>query len=361
MAKAPDRDLTQKLRLRRILFTQGYWCPIEIELSQYETLGTTLKRRSLTDLDVLGVKYDELFAASRIVGDCKSGKNVSDVNRLFWLKGIKDYFGADQAYLLRPVVDNHARAIAPKLGLRIMDDDTLDSLEKNLGITNYPLPFIDEQIQEDIQARWGINVPKGQNPTEEQLQVKEVYSFLSYSYWYIEQNRNLLNTLGHFSKIAHLLTPANESHVLLAYIGLERFVHSLLETTSYILAQGTTNIPRDFRNYIYGGPLSLREKENFFQLLRKLTNSNEQLDPPYLSELMELTGRIIRNPIGGRDVLRHLQAIYLYCVHLGNATLVPLNLQQANTAAIVLSRDSAKVFVDITGLNSSLFSAINSL
>lgn len=361
MVKTPDRDLTQKLRLRRILFTQGYWCPIEVELSQYETLGTTVKRRSLTDLDVLGVKYDELFAASRIVGDCKSGRHISDVNRLFWLKGVKDYFGADQAYLLHPVVDSHARAIAPKLGLRVMDDDTINSLEKNLGIINYHLPLTDEQIQGDIQSKWGISVQKGQRPTEEQLQIKEVYSFLSYSYWYIEQNRNLLNVLGQFSKIAHLLTPSNESHVLLAYIGLERFVHSLLETTSYILAQGTTNIPRDFRNYIYGGPLSLREKENFFQLLRRLTKSNEQLDPPYLSELMELTGRIIKNPTGGTEILRHLQAIYLWCVHLGNATLVPLNLQKENTAAIVLSRDSAKVFVAITGLNSTLFSALNSL
>lgn len=361
MAKSPDRDLTQKLRLRRILFTQGYWCPIEVELSQYEMLGTTVKRRSLTDLDVLGIKYDNLFAASRVVGDCKSGRNVSDANRLFWLKGIKDYFGADEAYLLRPHVDNHARAIAPKLGLRVIDDDTLDSLEKYLGIADYPLPITNEQIQEDLQARWGINIPRGQTPTDDQLLIKEVYSYLSYSYWYIEQNRNLLSVLDQFSRTAHLITPANQSHVLLAYVGLERFVHSLLETTSYIVAQGATNIPRDFRNYIYGGPLSLREKESFFELLRTLTKAEEQLDPPYISELMELASRIIRNPEGGTDILRHLQAIYLWCVYLGNKVLLPLNLKEENTAAIVLARDSAKVFVAITGLNSSLYSAINSL
>ncbi|MGA2322675.1 MAG: hypothetical protein ABSG22_02390 [Sedimentisphaerales bacterium] len=361
MAKAINQDLKQKLRLRRILFTQGYWCPIEVELSQYEMLGITMKRSSLTDLDVLGVKYDKLFSTSKVVGDCKSGKNVSDANRLFWLKGIKDYFGADQAYLLRPIVNSHARAMAPKLGLRVIDDDTLDAMEKNLAIIDYPLPLVDEHIQEEIQAKWGVIIPKGQKPSEDQLQLKEVYAYLSYSYWYIEQNRNLLNILNHFSKVASLLTPKNEAHVLLSYIGLERFVHSLLETTSYILAQGTTNIPRDFRNYIYGGPLSLREKENFFQLLRKLTSSNEQLDPPYLSEVIELTGRIIRNPAGGAEIIRHIQAIYLWCVHLKNTALPPLDREKENTAAIVLSRDAAKIFTTITGLNSLLFSAIDSL
>jgi hypothetical protein len=138
-------------------------------------------------------------------------------------------------------------------------------------------------------------------------------------------------------------------------------VHSLLEAANYILAQGTSNIPRDFRNYIYGGPLSLKEKENFFQLLRKLTNSNEQLDPPYLTDVIELIGRIIRNPKGGSDVLRHLQAIYLWCVHLKNNTLLPLDAQNENTAAIVLSRDSAKTFSTITGVIPSLFSAITTL
>jgi hypothetical protein len=361
VANTPDHDLIQKLRFRRILFTQGYWCPIEVELSQYETLGTILKRRSLTDLDVLGIKYDELFATHRVVGDCKSGKHISDVNRLFWLKGVKDYFGADQAYLLRPIVDSHARGIAPKLGLRVIDNDGLDLLEKHLNIIDYPLPLADTQIQENIETRWGINVPKGQKPTDEQLQLKEVYSFLSYSYWYIEQHRNLFKLVEHFSNVAHLLDPKDNSHILLAYTGLERFIHSLLEATSYILSQGTNGIPRDFRHYIYGGPLSLREKESFFQLLRKLTGSNEQLDPPYLLEVMELVLRIIRNPNGGSDMLRHIYAIYLWCVHLKKADLFPLDSQKENTAAIVLSGDAAKVFSEITGINSALFSAIAAL
>ena len=56
MAKISNKDLDLKLRFRRVLFCQGYWSPIEVELSQYENLGTSVKRKSLTDLDVLGIK-----------------------------------------------------------------------------------------------------------------------------------------------------------------------------------------------------------------------------------------------------------------------------------------------------------------
>jgi hypothetical protein len=104
------KDLPLKLQFRRILFAEGYWSPIEVELSNYEDLGNTLKRRSLTDLDVLGIKFDRLFNRTCVVGDCKSGRNVSDANRLFWLRGVKDYFGADLAYYLRPNVDSHIAA-----------------------------------------------------------------------------------------------------------------------------------------------------------------------------------------------------------------------------------------------------------
>lgn len=361
MAKARDKDLSYKLRFRRILFLQGYWSPIEIELSQYENLGISVKRRSLTDLDVLGIKYDRLFTPFRVVGDCKTGKRISDANRLFWLKGVKNYFGADQAYFIHPVVKNHTRGIAPKLGLRVLDERALSDLEDKLGAMRFFLPLVDVALHEEVAGLWGINVPKGAKPTEEQLRFKNVYSYLSYSYWYMEKYRNLLNIIESFAKISSLLDAQNEAHIFLAYTGLERFIHSLLETASFVLAQGGTNIPRDARSYIFGGPLALKEKENFFQLLRSLTKSNEQLDPPYLQDVIELLGRMVRNPDGACDVLRHIYAIHLWCVHLKNDNLQPLNEEKENTPAIVLVRDAANTFSKITGMKEAIYSAIFSL
>ena len=78
-----NKDLNLKLRLKRILFQMGYYSPIEVELSQYDDTGLELKRTSLTDLDVLGIKFDPALISHKVVGDCKTGKGVSDLNRLF--------------------------------------------------------------------------------------------------------------------------------------------------------------------------------------------------------------------------------------------------------------------------------------
>ena len=332
-----------------------------MELSQYENLGILVKRRSLTDLDVLGIKYDRLFTPFRVVGDCKSGNKISDANRLFWLKGVKTYFGADQAYFIHPVVKNHTRGIAPKLELRVLDEKALSELEDKLGAKKFFLPLSDIPLHEAIASLWGINVPKGAKPTEEQLEFKKVYSYLSYSYWYIEQHRNLLNIIESFANISSLMDNQDEAHIFLAYTGLERFTHSLLETASFVLSQGGTNILSDARSYIFGGPLALKEKENFFNLLRSLTKSNEQLDPPYLQDVIELLGRMVRYPDGACDLLRHIYATYLWCGHLKNDNLLPLDGDKENTAAVVLVRDTANTFSKITGMKEEIYNAILSL
>ena len=135
-----------------------------MELSHYEEVAHDVKRRSLTDLDVLGVRFDELFSKRTIVGDCKTGKNVSDVNRLFWLLGIKHYFGADEAYYLRPKIDSYAKAIAPKMGVRVLTESDLVTLEKNFNVGSLVLPLADLTIRTQIAELWGIVVAKGQEP-----------------------------------------------------------------------------------------------------------------------------------------------------------------------------------------------------
>lgn len=361
MTKSLDRDLSLKLRLRRVLFSQGYWCPIEVELSHYEHLGTSVKRQSLTDLDVLGLRFDELFTPHRVVGDCKSGRHVSDANRLFWLRGVMDFFGADQAYILRPRLDAHARAIAPKMGLRVMDETELTRLEKTVGADAVGIPLADPAVHREVSSLWGIDVPRGQKPTGDQLVLKGVYSHLAYSYWYIEPSRRLLTLVGQFESAAHLLKSADPRHVLLAHIGAERLGHCLLDLASHVQAQGAADVPRYARIYLYGGPLGLKDKERFFELLRKATGTAEQLDPSWLPDILELLGRFLRNPAGACDVLRQLMALYLWCAHLGNSSPPELDPGSPNTAALVLAKDVAFTFAKVAGLSEGLFGAIKSL
>jgi hypothetical protein len=361
MSKAINADLALKLRLRRILFAEKYWSPIEVELSHYEPSRRGIKRSSLTDLDLLGIHYDRLFSVRRIVGDAKTGKHVSDANRLFWLRGVMDYFGADQAYFLRPKIEAHGRAIAPKMQLRVLDETDLLTLEKTLQVDQIPLPLADVTIYSTIRNLWGLDVQKGRQPSEEQLTLKPLYSYLTYSYWYFERHRNLFALIDHFQRRASVLNPNNPRHVLLAFTGAERFGLCLLEVASHVQAQGGSDVPRYARIYLFGGPLALKDKEQFFDLLKKITGATESLDPPAMPEILELLNRMMRNPTGASDILRHISTAYLWCAHLGNLALPNFAEDGPNTAAIVLAKDVCLTFAKVTGISEAFFASIKSL
>lgn len=361
MAKTLDKDLPLKLQFRRILFAEGYWSPIEVELSNYEDLGNTLKRRSLTDLDVLGIKFDRLFNRTCVVGDCKSGRNVSDANRLFWLRGVKDYFGADLAYYLRPNVDSHIAAIAPKMGLCALPASHLDGLELRLRAKETSAVLGDLTDFETTLQRWGIGVTKGVSPSQEQLQKKRVYSFLSYTYWYIERFRALMQLVGTFESVAHVLSPEDDRDVLLAFVGAERFAHCLLEAAAFVHSHGLQNIPKHARLYFYGGPFGLREKERTFDLIRKLGVVNEDLDPPWLRDTIELLGRMLHNPSGACDVLRYISVAYVSCVLHKKQEVMILNTNGSPVEAVVLAKDIILQFAKATGIRESIFDSIRSM
>lgn len=356
-----DQDLYLKLRFKRILFLMGYFSPIEVELSYFAETEPK-KRSGLTDLDVLGIKYDPVLTPHRVVGDCKSGK-VSDPNRLFWLKGVSEYFGANLAYFLRPHINSHARAIAPKLGLRTIDEQELSNLEQNLRADTLVLPIADPKYHLMVNDLWGIDVPAGAKPTNEELQKKKVYQYLSYEYWYVEQHRNLFMLVDRFESIAHLLKDSNPRDVLLAYAGLERFAHCLLETGSYIYSRGTADLPSNARIYLFGGPLALREREQLFAELQKLRlpGFDPQLDPKYLPDVIELLGRVLRNPHSATLILPYLEAIYGWCVILKNNDLGAVFNSNLDTGGIVLGRDMCITFCRAAGLSEKLFSALLSL
>jgi hypothetical protein len=105
----------------------------------------------------------------------------------------------------------------------------------------------------------------------------------------------------------------------------------------------------------------LVEKERFFELIQKLGVTGEQLDPPWLQNTIELLGRLIANPSGACDVLRHLSAAYICCILRNDPSLLALDNGRLNTEAIVLAKDIAFQFAKATGIRESLFTAIEPL
>ena len=84
------------------------------------------------------------FSIRLLIADCKSGGKVSPAARLFWLAGVRDFFGADRAYavLARGIPDG-VREQAGRLGLDVLGADDRQILENVHGVHAQEAPFFD--------------------------------------------------------------------------------------------------------------------------------------------------------------------------------------------------------------------------
>ncbi len=362
------KDTLLKLRIRRILWAQGYHCPLEVDLShfEYEQMGRTLKRSPITDIDVLGIYFEPDLRFKTIVVDCKSG-NVSEPNRLFWIRGLMDFFGAQEGILVKSRLHAHAKSLAPRLSIRLLDDNGLAALEKALDVDKLGINLMDINIHKKSQELWGIKFPKSHKPTESELTLKSAYQYLQYLYWMIEEYRNIQTIMDRFSAIRESLDYSQLKSKYLVNIGLQRLALSILKMASEVADRDITDIRQQSRIYLFGGPFFLREREQTIHLLNQLTRETSlihdeiKLEPDYFDELVEIVNRIISNSIHASKILQHLDVVLLGNV-LGSEKDIEKALDSRySTDALVIAKRIARMFQKYSGFDERLLEEIFSL
>lgn len=364
--KDQDKDIFLKLRIRRILWAQGYYCPIEVDISDfaYQDAGQPLKRTSYTDIDVVGIRFEFDLRQSTVVADCKSGKE-SDSNRIFWLKGLMDFFEAQSGILVKTKVHSNARALAPKLGIRVLDETGLTILEKALGFNGTPVGTGELNLHTKATSIWGINVRAGDKPTAEQMLLKSVYHFLQYKYWMVPHHRNIMTIMHRFSQIKDLIDPKELKAKYLAYVGLQRLTLSILKMASDIAARDLSDIRLQSRYFLFGGAFQLQEREQMIRLLNEIIAKDEpketiKLEPPFYDELIEIVNRLIYNSSDAAQILQHLDIVILNV--LGAKQDIQLALDKYyRTNSIVLTKRIADMFSKYTGIHGQTFNELMEL
>jgi hypothetical protein len=361
------KDSPLKLRIRRVLWAQGFHCPLEVDLSHfdYQDVAQTLKRSSLTDIDVLGIRFEPDLRMTIIIADCKSGRE-SESNRIFWLKGVMDFFGAQEGIFVKKTLHSQARAIAPRLGIRAIDEKGLDVLEKSLALDTLAIDIGDPSVYSKASSLWGIEIEPEQKPTEKQLVVKYVYQYLQYYYWVIDEYRNIQNLIDIFQRIKSELHKTDIKSKYLVYIGLQRLTLSILRMASNVSVIDLTNIREQSHTYLFGGAFLQRERTQLIDLLNKLSEQNRigekiKLEPPYFDELVEIVNRIIFNSLHAIKILQHLDAVMVEYV-LGSTQGIERVLGQAySTDALVLMKRIANMFQKHAGFDEGMFEELRSL
>lgn len=359
------KDLPLKLRIKRILESQGYHCPLEVVLSHFENQETKqdLKKYLLTDIDVLGIRFEPDLRQANIIADCKSGRE-SESNRIFWLRGVMDFFQAQEGIFVKTQLSPQTRAFAPKLGIRVLDEKGLQTLEESLGIQESSA-FLDNgmALYERMEKLWGVKLEDGQKPTQKALEVKSVYTYLQYNYWVLEDYINVQTIIDRFGRIKTEVNPADLKSKYLAFIGLQRLSLSIIKMAGFVAAQDLNDVARLFKTAFFGGTYRMRNSRQIIEYLDRLSDLNKigerlELEPPYFNELVEIANRVILNSRNATGILRHLDAILTEQLFGAKQGLENVLGSMYSTEALVLLKRIAAMFVKSARLHQDVFAEL---
>jgi hypothetical protein len=127
-----------------------------------------------------------------------------------------------------------------------------------------------------------------------------------------EEHRNLQQLVAHLAKAAKQLDPSHPTHQALFLESAWLYSLSISKAVHHVRRTHVTDIDTSLREYLFGGQLGLREKQQLAKVLRAAAgkndgNSDEGVFPSYYGALLELASRVLRRPTHVTNVLRYAE------------------------------------------------------
>lgn len=309
-----ELDLPQKLQMRRAFWAMGASSRIDVKLSTLiprTQSRTAASSEEWTDLDVLGVEYAPLSGLSFAVADCKTIKGRV-AERVFWLRGVADLFGATTAYLNRDdTLPAAARQLANKLGIAAMDSTDRRGLLDQLGEGR--LPAAGSFLDRETLMKWIELTSSTPGRTEAIQRYRRAY------YWLLPRHKNLTQLPAYLTGVAGEFR-ADQRWSLALLIDLSwLYLLSLLWALDEITRLHLSDPASSLRQAILGGQQEIREKEQLAEQLKQLISyvdprRSKQLpsvpvEPKYFTELTDLASRLLRRRSQATGALRVLEFV----------------------------------------------------
>lgn len=218
---AQDKDLLLKLRMMRLLWRLGYFVRKNVKL----TRETEPSGHEITDIDVVGIKYNGDLNTHLVVCDCKSGRSDSNTERVLWLSGIMEYFYSDTAYFVREeMLAKDYVEMMRRLGINCITSSHLSKLEQVYGIDTekYFGSFCKEQETTE-------SILKEIRKTE-----KNLANYVFVDYWKDLPQQQILNLMNFCKVLKNSKTSTKVKNFLQSY-ALSMLSASVLAFASQIL------------------------------------------------------------------------------------------------------------------------------
>jgi hypothetical protein len=246
-----------------------------------------------------------------LIADCKSGGRVSPAARAFWLAGVRDFFGADRAYLvLAREIPKGVREMAGRLDLDILGAADRQILENVHGPHAPAAPLFEVAGVTRLQQLAGGMDKK----------LEALIRFREHDFWTLPEERRLQRLIVELRKAAPKLDCKQKAHQLLVVDLLFLFALAMLGACRFVSAVSLADPREALLMYLLGGPEQTRSRRQQLRdlevTLGALGKSVEvpkdvfaalKLEPAYFDELAETVTRFLRRPRDAQRILRYLE------------------------------------------------------
>ncbi len=300
--------------MRRAFWAMGAATRIDVKLSAIVPRGRSRTRapyEEWTDLDVLGVEYSALSGLAFTVADCKTLKGRV-AERVFWLRGVADLFGARSAFLVRDEeIASAARQLALRLGIAAVDPVDRAALLEQAGEAR--LPVVGDFLAASQLQRWVTAT------TEIPGTAKALQRYRRAYYWTLPRRRNLTQ-LPAYLQAANRLLRVDEPWCLLLVVDLAwLYLVALLGALDDIVRLQFADGRGALAQIVTGSEFEFREKERLAARIKELITelAPERVDrvskfpvlPDYFDNLADLASRLLRRRDLGVGALRALEFV----------------------------------------------------
>lgn len=336
-----ELDLGLKVGTRRLFWDMGLSTRLDVELRGHKAASQRGGAQSFTDLDVLGISISPDVRMTTLIADCKTSKRDS-TSRMFWVKGVAEFFGADHAYLVREhEVTDAARQLSARLGIGILTSPELARLQTihdpgpNADTAGLAVLFDRRAVASHLSAFNGVN-----------SKLDHLLEFSQFDYWVNEPHRNPTQLVAHLAKASKLLNPMDPAHRAVFLDLCWLYLLSLTRVTGYVRGGFLGDPDRAVQEYLFGGPAGLEEKRVTAALLnhaRPAGTPEMGHLPAYFRPMLELVTRLLKRPQHLQSSLRYIEVATAFAT-AANVEPIPLALKPG-----VFDPIAAKLAADVCG------------
>lgn len=299
-----DDGTRLEYKTTRLFFNLGYFTRRRVPLKSF----FFPERSDITDIDIYGIKWDLDLTPKIVMGMCttsKSKQHAAPANRILWLRGLKEFLGASQTYLVMPRITSKFKTFAIQNGVIPLDDRRFTELEKQLKISNWGGSYALDNFPRHIEY-W--NTTK----SETNARIRHHYWFLVSDFWTMANNIKIKRVITHVEDLLKQISTKKPYHQWLLVESIILFSVALMGFCYDLSPLSETNRKKYVNVKMIEGIGTIEDQEKILKTVRALVGSileehnlklpsgllgEIKIPPPiYTEKLIELLERLLDKP-----------------------------------------------------------------